>query len=32
MMEGTSKEVERYQKVKVLGEGAMGKAYLVKSS
>lgn len=32
MMQGASKEVERYQKVSVLGEGAMGKAYLVKSS
>ncbi len=32
MMQNASKEVERYQKVSVLGEGAMGKAYLVKSS
>lgn len=25
-------EAEKYQKVRVLGEGAMGKAYLVRSS
>lgn len=25
-------EAERYQKIKVLGEGSMGKAYLVKSA
>ena len=25
-------EVERYQKVRVLGEGSMGKAYLVRSA
>lgn len=28
---GHEKEVEKYKKVRVLGEGSMGRAYLVKS-